>query len=160
MLEKISIKVVAILVVIIVVTVGVGLKVKSSDFGEVKGEDDIKAVLYKSPTCSCCLGHAGYLNGKGFDVETVVERDITSVKQKYNIPNNMQSCHTAVIGDYFVEGHMPVEAIEKLLSEKPDIDGISLPNMPAGSPGMPGVKKGDFVIYSLKDGESEEFMRI
>jgi len=72
----------------------------------------------------------------------------------------MQSCHTTEIGDYFVEGHVPIEAIDKLLAEKPDIDGITLPDMPAGSPGMPGVKREEFVIYSLKDGESSEFMRI
>ncbi len=160
MLEKINIKVVAVFVIIVAAIIGVGLKVKSSDSGEVKGENEIKVVLYKSPTCSCCLSHAGYLDGKGFDVETVVESDISSVKQRYSVPYSMQSCHTAIIGDYFVEGHVPVEAIEKLLAEKPDIDGISLPDMPAGSPGMPGVKKGDFVIYSVKDGETEEFMRI
>lgn len=160
MLEKINIKTVSILIIIIVAIVGVGLKMRSSDSGEVMGDVETQATLYKSPTCSCCLGHAGYLDGKGFDVETVVESNIASIKEKYNIPFDMQSCHTTVIGDYFVEGHVPVEAVNKLLSEKPDIDGISLPGMPPGSPGMPGAKKGDYVIYSLKNGESEEFMRI
>jgi hypothetical protein len=72
----------------------------------------------------------------------------------------MDSCHTLIIEDYFVEGHIPIEAIEKLLAEQPDIDGITLPDMPSGSPGMPGVKKGDFVIYSVKGGKTSEFMRI
>lgn len=127
-----------------------------------KGVSDskIQATIYKSPTCSCCLGHGNYLDGQGFDVETVVETNIASVKQEHNIPPNMQSCHTTIIGDYFVEGHVPVEAINKLLLEQPEIDGIALPAMPAGSPGMPGVKRGEFIIYSLKDGQSSEFVRL
>ena len=85
---------------------------------------------------------------------------MNSIKEKYNIPYNMQSCHTTEIGDYFVEGHVPIEAVNKLLAEKPDIDGITLPDMPSGSPGMPGPKREEFIIYSLKDGEAEEFMRL
>jgi len=118
------------------------------------------ATMHKSPTCGCCLGHAGYLRGENIDVDVIKESDMASIKQKYNIPYEMQSCHTTEIGDYFVEGHVPIEAINKLLAEKPDIDGISLPEMPAGSPGMPGTKSGEFVIYALKDGQATEFMRI
>ena len=83
-----------------------------------------------------------------------------AVKQRFNIPANMQSCHTTIIGDYFVEGHIPLEVIDKLLSEKPDLDGIALPDMPAGSPGMPGRKTEEFIIYGLKDGQVSEYMRI
>ena len=124
------------------------------------GSGKVLAVIHKSPTCGCCLGHKGYLEGEGFSTEVVVENDISSFKAKYNIPYEYQSCHTAEIGGYFVEGHVPVEAINKLLTEKPDIDGISLPGMPAGSPGMPGVKKEEFVVYALKDGKASEFMRL
>lgn len=131
-------------------------EIKSNNFNENK----ILAKVYKSPTCGCCLDHASYLRGEKFDVETIVENDITSIKEKYKIPYNMQSCHTTEIEGYFVEGHVPIEAINKLLTEKPDIDGISLPDMPAGSPGMPGIKREEFIIYSLKDGESTEFMRL
>lgn len=72
----------------------------------------------------------------------------------------MQSCHTTVIGGYYIEGHVPVEAIKRLLEEKPQIDGIALPGMPAGSPGMSGSKEGPFVIYSISGGQTSEFMRI
>ena len=82
------------------------------------------------------------------------------IKSQYQIPAEMQSCHTSVIDDYFIEGHVPMEAIEKLMNEKPDIDGIALPRMPSGSPGMPGVKTETWIIYSLKDGQYEEFMRV
>ena len=84
--------------------------------------------------------------------------DMTSIKQQYHIPEDMLSCHTAVIEDYFVEGHVPVEAIEDMLGEKPDIDGIALPGMPPGSPGMPGEKTGVLEIYAILDGVKSEFV--
>jgi hypothetical protein len=127
---------------------------------QVVGDNGEKVVVYKSQTCGCCVSYIAYLKKNGFDVETEIVNDPTEIKNKYNIPHQLQSCHTAVIGDYFVEGHMPIEIIYKLLGEKPNIAGISLPAMPAGSPGMPGIKTGDFIIYSLKDGISSEFARI
>jgi hypothetical protein len=72
-----------------------------------------------------------------------------SVKDKYDISPEIESCHTMVINDYVVEGHVPIEVVEKLINEKPAISGISLPDMPAGSPGMPGIKREPFTIYSL-----------
>ena len=85
---------------------------------------------------------------------------MSSIKSKYKIPQDMESCHTAVIADYFVEGHVPMEAVEKLLSEKPDIDGIALPGMPQGSLGMSGAKTAVFKIYALSAGTASEFMII
>lgn len=132
-------------------------KVESSNISSSSRE---KVVIYKSPTCGCCTGYTAYLEKQGFQVDIVNQENITSIKDEHNIPYGMQSCHTAIIGNYFIEGHVPVEAIDKLLSEKPDIDGISLPDMPAGSPGMPGVKSEEFVIYSISDGEEQEFVRL
>ncbi len=85
---------------------------------------------------------------------------MSAIKSKYKIPQGMESCHTAVIAGYFVEGHVPMEAIEKLLSEKPDIDGIALPGMPQGSLGMSGTKTAVFKIYALSAGTVSEFMTI
>jgi hypothetical protein len=87
-------------------------------------------------------------------------RSLQTVKQKYNIPLEMQSCHTTIIGEYFIEGHVPYEAINKLLKEQPNIDGIALPGMPIGTPGMPGEKDEPYVIYQLIDGKSSVFMTI
>jgi hypothetical protein len=121
----------------------------------------VEVTMYKGAACGCCTGHATYLDDEGYSVTKVELQDLTEVKEKYNIPYKMQSCHTTVIGEYFVEGHMPQEAITKLLEEKPDIKGISLPRMPAGSPGMLGEKNGPFVIYALhNDGMWQKFMRI
>jgi hypothetical protein len=72
----------------------------------------------------------------------------------------MQSCHTTIIGKYFIEGHVPLEAINKLLKEQPSIDGIALPGMPIGTPGMPGKKEEPYVIYQLIDGKFSVFMTI
>lgn len=114
--------------------------------------------LYSTPTCGCCREYASYLEGHGFQVETVFREDLSPIKDDLGVPEEMRSCHTAVIGDYFVEGHVPVEAIWKLLREQPEIDGIALPGMPSGSPGMSGEKEEPFVIYSVAKGRVEVFM--
>ncbi len=120
---------------------------------------DIKVLMYKSPNCGCCVKYIPYLKKNGFEVESI-NTGMNEIKKDYQIPYNMQSCHTSIIEGYFVEGHVPIEAINKLLSEKPDIDGISLPEMPSGSPGMPGPKRELFKIYSLKEGVYSDFMEI
>lgn len=118
-----------------------------------QGQSPRALTVFKTPDCGCCSNHAGYLRAKKFDV-TVVDLDqeaLEKKKQELGIPSYLYSCHTTVTGSgkYFIEGHMPYEAIEKLLSEKPDILGISLPGMPSASPGMPGGKKGPFVIRQV-----------
>jgi len=117
--------------------------------------------LYKSPNCGCCSGHAEALEAAGFAV-TIEETDnLDLVKQTHNIPADGASCHTTVIGDYVVEGHVPLEAIEKLLAEKPDIAGIGLPGMPIGTPGMPGRKTGPYEVYQLSEtGEMSSYVNI
>ena len=122
--------------------------------------DEIKVVVFKSPNCECCGVYQDYLREKSFQVEKTYLADMSSIKRRFQIPQNMESCHTAVIGDYFVEGHVPIEAVEKLLAEKPDVDGIALPGMPSGSPGMPGQQTETFKIYALSDGKTSEFMNI
>ena len=118
--------------------------------------------FYKSITCGCCDANANYLKSKGrLNIQVSAKTDISDVKTRYGVPKELESCHTAIIDGYFVEGHMPLEAIDKLLSEKPNIKGISLPGMPSGSPGMPGQKSGDFVVFAVNnDGTYSEFMRI
>jgi hypothetical protein len=73
------------------------------------------------------------------------------------LPEGFQGCHLAFVDDYFVSGHVPVNTINKLLAERPDVKGITLPNMPMGSPGMTGEKTEPFTIYSIDDGEPEIF---
>ena len=117
--------------------------------------------LYKSPNCGCCTGHAKALEEAGFAVTIEETNNLDAVKQSHNIPASGASCHTSVIGDYVVEGHVPLEAIEKLLNEKPNIAGIGLPNMPIGTPGMPGPKTAPYEVYQLsEDGEISPYLTI
>jgi len=108
-----------------------------------------KVVIYKSPNCGCCGSYAKYLKQKGYSVEIISKNDLDPIKNKLGVPSDLESCHTAQIGDYVVEGHIPEVAVQKLLTEKPDIEGIGMAGMPSGSPGMPGQKTGDFIIYTI-----------
>ncbi|MBI2137138.1 hypothetical protein HYU12_01320 [Candidatus Woesearchaeota archaeon] len=119
-----------------------------------------KVTLMKSASCGCCSEYGAYLERKGFEVERVNLNDMVQVKRKHGIPDNMQSCHTLIVDDYFVEGHVPIEAVSKLLAEHPDVDGIALPGMPMGAPGMTGARSGNFIVYGIKNGIPSEFVRI
>ena len=116
--------------------------------------------VFKTPSCGCCYGYVLFLEKEKFNVKQTDMRSLHSIKQKYNIPLEMQSCHTTIIGKYFIEGHVPLEAVNKLLKEQPNIDGIALPGMPIGTPGMPGKKEEPFVVYQLIDGKFSIFMTI
>jgi hypothetical protein len=128
------------------------------NINSINGEIDI----YKSLTCGCCSIYSSYVDGKvSPKVNSINVQDPYEIKNRYGVPSELESCHTTIMGDYFIEGHIPLEAIEKLLEEQPDIKGIAMPGMPSGSPGMPGQKYGDFIIYAVHhDGTYSEFMRI
>ena len=116
--------------------------------------------VFKTPSCGCCYGYVLFLEKEKFNVKQTDMRSLHSIKKKYNIPLEMQSCHTTIMGKYFIEGHVPLQAVNKLLKEQPDIDGIALPGMPIGTPGMPGEKEEPYVIYQLIDGKFSVFMTI
>jgi hypothetical protein len=118
------------------------------------------ATVYKEPNCGCCNGYIAELEKQGFSVEVKSTQDMGSVKNQYGIGEDKQSCHTMVIGNYFIEGHVPLVAVEKLLTEKPDIEGIGLPGMPLGTPGMPGIKQAPYEIYQKKGNDFESFMTL
>lgn len=120
----------------------------------------IPVTVYKLPGCDCCSRHGAYLESAGFQVTASYVISDSSLRERFQVPPEMQSCHITTVSGYFVEGHVPVEAITKLLKEKPAIDGIVLPGMPAGSPGMPGQQEAAFVIYAVSHGQISEFLRI
>src|SRR6266851_1904335 len=121
----------------------------------------VSVMLYKNPECGCCDGYADYLRHHGFTVTSKPTNDLAEISRKAGVPSELQGCHTAFIGDYVVDGHVPVEAIDKLLAERPAIKGIALPGMPAGSPGMYGEKVEPFVIYAIdQDVKSSVFMTL
>ena len=108
-------------------------------------------VVYKSPTCGCCVKWVEHMEKAGFEVDSRNMRDMASVKTQLGVPNEATSCHTAVVDGYVVEGHVPAIYVEKLLTDKPDIMGIAVPNMPIGSPGMEGPNAKPYDVVILQD---------
>ena len=113
---------------------------------EVKAEE---IMVYKSPTCGCCKKWVKHLESNGFNVKTKDMRDMSSVKNKFGVKKQFQSCHTAKIGNYFIEGHVSASDIKKLLKDKPNIKGLSVPGMPMGSPGMEGHRKDKYDVIAI-----------
>ena len=95
-----------------------------------------EVVSYRSASCGCCKKWITHLRDNGLKVVDNVVEDVAVIKNKYQIPNNLRSCHSAKLGKYLIEGHVPIESINKLFREKPSINGIAVPGMPLGSPGM------------------------
>jgi hypothetical protein len=121
----------------------------------------VDATVYKSPNCGCCGAWAQYAERQGMNVEVKEVRNLNQIKGEHGVPSSLESCHTTVLSDYVVEGHIPAEGIEKLLEEEPDVQGIGLPGMPQGSPGMPGPKQGEWEISSFtENGGTSEFMTV
>src|SRR5215813_468651 len=113
--------------------------------------DPVAVAMYKNPQCSCCDEYAKYLRRNGFNVTVTPTHNMSLISRQHGVPEKFAGCHTMLIGGYVVEGHVPVDAINKLLSEHPNIKGISLPGMPEGSPGMTGKKAKPFTVYELSD---------
>ena len=109
------------------------------------------ATLYKNPQCGCCEQYANYLRRNGFTVKVVPTHNLSLIRRQagVNIPEKLEGCHTMLIDKYVVDGHVPLKTLDKLLTERPDIRGISLPGMPEGSPGMTGRKTEPFTIYEI-----------
>lgn len=122
-----------------------------------QGSQEIK--VFRSPNCNCCHKWISHLEKHEFNVIDVLTDDVVSVKEEVKLPHQMASCHTAIIDGYIIEGHVPADDIKRLLAEKPEIAGLSVPQMPVGTPGMEmGPRKDDFVVFSFsKTGEIDVF---
>lgn len=119
--------------------------------------ETINATMYKNPQCGCCEQYAKYLRRNGFNVTVKETHNMSLISRQNGVPEKLAGCHTMLVGGYVVEGHVPVGAINKLLAERPNIKGISLPGMPEGSPGMTGQKREPFTIYEFSDSEAKVF---
>lgn len=115
-------------------------------------------IVYRSPSCGCCGGWIDYMTAKGHPSKVVMQEDVAPTKQKLKVPEELESCHTAVIDGYVVEGHVPVEAIDRLLKDRPKVIGLSAPGMPQGSPGMSGQPE-PFTVYAFGPEGIKPFMR-
>lgn len=111
--------------------------------------DKERITVFYSPVCGCCSNYVAYLRRRGYKVETVWQTDLSGIRAEYGVPFHLASCHTSVVANYVVEGHIPVEVIQRLLAEKPVIAGVALAGMPSGSPGMAGAKLAPFRIHVI-----------
>lgn len=121
-----------------------------------------KVTVYKTSSCGCCRLWVDHMKANGFDVQAmdVSSADVRAVSKAAGLKDEDTSCHTAKIGTYTVEGHVPADDIKRMLKEKPAIAGLSAPGMPQGSPGMEqGVKEPYDVIAYKKDGTSTVFAK-
>ena len=103
-------------------------------------------VVYKDPNCGCCAQWVKHLRGAGFAVTVHDMTDMTTVKRSMGVPEALESCHTARVGRYTIEGHVPADLITKLLAEQPAGRGLAVPGMPNGSPGMEGATKDPYQV--------------
>ncbi len=115
--------------------------------------DSLIMTVYKTPTCGCCRAWVDHVRESGFRASATDVADVSPVKNTHKVPSDLHSCHTALIGGYVVEGHVPAADIKRMLSERPDIIGLAVPGMPSGSPGMEnGIVDRYDVIAIGKDG--------
>jgi hypothetical protein len=105
--------------------------------------------IYRSPGCGCCDAYAEYLKAEGFEVTVIDDRNFDARSVAAGVPEQGLGCHLAMIGGYAVSGLVPAEIIERLLAERPNITGITLPGMPANAPGMAPAKTGTLRVYSF-----------
>lgn len=117
-----------------------------------------EVTMYKNPGCECCDKWAYYMQDKGYEISVVESADVGQVKAENGITQNTAACHTSIVGDYVVEGHVPAEDIERLLQEQPDAKGLVVPGMPASSPGMNTAFGEPYDVYLLNhDGSTTVF---
>jgi len=117
-------------------------------------------MVYKSPSCGCCGGWVDHMRANGFTVAVKERDDLTPVKARLGVPDSLQSCHTAEVGGYVVEGHVPAADIRRLLTERPRARGLAVPGMPAGSPGMgDGGHREAYQVILFGDGGHSVYAR-
>lgn len=120
--------------------------------------DPTLVTVYKSPTCGCCKAWVEHLRKEGFRVTAIDTADLEGIKRAHDVPTTLSSCHTAIIGDYVVEGHVPASDIRRLLAERPPIRGLVVPGMPQGSPGMETGTREKYEVFTFtRDGRTAVF---
>ena len=111
-----------------------------------------EVVVYRNPSCGCCGKWIKHLKANKFTVKEIILDNVDSIKKRYGVPKELASCHTAVVGDYVIEGHVPAGDIENLLATKPKHVGIAVPGMPVGTPGMEmGGRKDSYKVIAFDD---------
>lgn len=129
--------------------------------GSLRAEALPLVTVTKDPSCGCCDGWAKHIEAAGFPVRVFESDDVSSLKRRLGVPAGLVSCHTAEVGGYVIEGHVPAAALRRLLAERPKATGLAVPGMPAGSPGMdfPGVKPEFYEVFLFDASGHKAFSR-
>lgn len=119
----------------------------------------LEVTAFRSPTCGCCGAWLEHMKAQGFKVNDNITQNMEGVKREHRVPENLASCHTALVGGYVVEGHIPAADVIRLITEQPNVAGIAVPGMPLGSPGMEsGNIREPYTVYSFtQSGEITPF---
>jgi hypothetical protein len=115
--------------------------------------------VFKDPNCGCCTGWVAHLRRNGFLAHVTDTAEMAAIKLRLGVPDALASCHTAQLGNYVIEGHVPAHAIKRLLAEKPDALGLAVPGMPIGSPGMEGGAPETYDVILFGNGGQSSFGR-
>jgi hypothetical protein len=121
--------------------------------------ESITITVYHSPSCGCCGRWIEHMQAQGFQIDDQLVDNLDPIKQEYNVPSDLASCHTSVVNGYVIEGHVPAEDVKRLLEEQPNVVGIAVPGMPVGTPGMEvGDQREPFTVFSFdQQGNRENF---
>lgn len=124
-------------------------------------DPDADMHVYKTATCGCCAKWVDHMRAAGFKVSVENVMDINAVKRRTGVPLDLGSCHTGVVGDYVIEGHVPARVVRAFLDEAPEVLGIAVPGMPIGSPGMEGANPRPYEVLAFdRDGNRGVFERV
>lgn len=128
--------------------------------GAANAAPDKRMTAYKTPWCGCCGGWIVHMRQAGWTVEVVEREDLAPIRARHGVPDRLASCHTAVVGAYAIEGHVPAGDVDRLLRERPAARALSAPGMPGGSPGMEAAGREPYTtLLILNDGSTRVFGR-
>ncbi|MBA1349379.1 MULTISPECIES: DUF411 domain-containing protein [Rhizobium] len=117
-----------------------------------------KMTVYKDPNCGCCHEWSKAMAAAGFSLDARDTDDLAAVKARLGVPADMQGCHTAVVEEYYVEGHVPLDAVQRLLQERPPVRGLAVPGMPSGSLGMGDDPQASYDVYAIPSGTGAPYV--
>ena len=116
--------------------------------------------VFKTPTCGCCGKWVDHLKANGFEPKVTDVQSTAEYRKQYGVPEQLLSCHTATVGGYTIEGHVPAADIHRLLKQRPKATGLAVPGMPMGSPGMEGARRDAYSVLLFKsDGSTSVFQK-